>query len=39
MDMCITREELLGVLISITAIGTILSWLWDALFTHPEDNR
>lgn len=38
MAMCITREELLVVLISIADIGTILSWLWDALFTPPEDN-
>lgn len=36
--MCIEPEDFLSVLISIVIIGAILGWLWDSLFTHPEDN-
>lgn len=36
--MCIEPEDFLIGLILIASIGAILGWLWDSLFTPPEDN-
>jgi len=36
--MCIEPEDFLVGLILIAIVGVLLGWLWDSLFTHPEDN-